>query len=88
MTGHKRAEACTDTFAHPPQGLLVRPRPDGPAVSAWMLTFEPGAGFPYYDTFLTAVRFRSDRGQAAAGEPRARGSFVSIALEVDRRPKR
>jgi glycosyl transferase family 87 len=52
------------------------------------LVFEPGAGFPYYDTFLTMVRLRSDRGQSPPGELRPRGAFVSIALEVHRRPKR
>jgi hypothetical protein len=52
------------------------------------LVFEPGAGFPYYDTFLTVVRLRSERGQAEAGDSRMRGAFVSIALEVDRRPRR
>jgi len=42
------------------------------------LVFEPGAGFPYYDTFLTPLLFTSDRD----------GVSVSIALEVDRRPRR
>jgi hypothetical protein len=51
------------------------------------LAFEPGAGFPYYDTFLTIVRVRSERGQSVAGDLRPRGAFVSIALEVDRRPR-
>ena len=35
------------------------------------LVFEPGAGFPYYDTFLTIVRLRSERGQSAARRPAA-----------------
>jgi hypothetical protein len=52
------------------------------------LVFEPGAGFPYYDTFLTIVRLQSERGEAAPGDPRVRGAFVSIALEVERRPRR
>jgi hypothetical protein len=52
------------------------------------LVFEPGAGFPYYDTFLTVVRFRSERGQSLPGDLRPRGAFVSIALEVDKRPRR
>ena len=51
------------------------------------LVFEPGAGFPYYDTFLTVIRFQSDRGQSVAGDLRPRGAFVSIALEVDRRKR-
>ena len=42
------------------------------------LVFEPGAGFPYYDTFLTVLNFESDPD----------GVSVSIALEVDRRPRR
>jgi len=52
------------------------------------LVFEPGAGFPYYDTFVTALRFRSERGQSIPGDLRPRGTFVSVALEVDRRPRR
>jgi hypothetical protein len=52
------------------------------------LSFEPGAGFPYYDTFVTVMQFRSDRGQSAPGDLRPRGAFVAIALEVDRRPHR
>ena len=49
------------------------------------LVFEPGAGFPYYDTFVTVLRFQSERGQSMPGDLRPRGAFVSIALEVDRR---
>ncbi len=52
------------------------------------LVFEPGAGFPYYDTFVNVLRFRSERGQSMPGDLRPRGAFVSIALEVDRRPRR
>lgn len=52
------------------------------------LVLEPGAGFPYNDTFLTVLRFRSERGQNLPGDLRPRGAFVSIALEVDRRPRR
>jgi hypothetical protein len=52
------------------------------------LVFEPGAGFPYYDTFLSVLRLRSERGQSLPGDLRPRGAFVSIALEVDRRPRR
>jgi hypothetical protein len=51
------------------------------------LVFEPGAGFPYYDTFVTVMRFRSERGQSIPGDLRPRGAFASIALEVDRRPR-
>jgi hypothetical protein len=52
------------------------------------LVFEPGAGFPYYDTFVTVLRFRSERGQSIGGDQRTRGAFASIALEVNRRPRR
>jgi hypothetical protein len=50
--------------------------------------FQPGVGFPYYDTFLHVVRLRSGRA-GPEGPPggRSLGSFVSIALEVDRRPR-
>lgn len=50
------------------------------------LVFEPGAGFPYYDTFLTVLRLRSERAQSAPGDAKPRGAFVSLALDVDRRP--
>jgi hypothetical protein len=49
--------------------------------------FTPGPGFPYYDTFVHVVRMRSRRG-AAGADGRTVGSFVSIALETDRRPRR
>jgi hypothetical protein len=52
------------------------------------LVFEPGAGFPYYDTFVTVLRLRSERGQSIGGDGRPRGSFVSVGLEVNRRPRR
>jgi hypothetical protein len=39
------------------------------------LLFTPGPGFPYYDTFVTVLQFKSDRD----------GVSVSIALEVNRR---
>ncbi|HUG52236.1 MAG TPA: glycosyltransferase 87 family protein [Vicinamibacteria bacterium] len=48
--------------------------------------FEPGPGFPYYDTFLTRLALRSERGQSRPEDLRPVGAFVSIALEVDRRP--
>ena len=47
-----------------------------------------GPGFPYYDTFLTLLRVQSARGQSPPGDLRPRGAFVSIALEVDKRPRR
>ena len=54
-------------------------------------SFAPGPGFPYYDTFVHVVRLRSRRGGSAppgaeGQEPRRLGSFVSIAIETDRRP--
>jgi hypothetical protein len=52
------------------------------------VAFEPGPGFPYYDTFLTVLRLRSYRGQSPPGDLRPRGAFVSLSLEVDRRPPR
>jgi hypothetical protein len=53
------------------------------------LRFQPPPGFPYYDTFLHVIRLRSGR-SGAEGPPRSRalGAFVTIALDVDRRPRR
>jgi Glycosyltransferase family 87 len=51
------------------------------------LVFEPGAGFPYYDTFLTVLRLRSGRDQSGPGEVKARRPFFSLSLDVDRRPR-
>ena len=48
--------------------------------------FSPGAGFPYYDTFVHLARMKSSRGAAGADE-RSLGSFVSFALETDKRPR-
>jgi len=53
-----------------------------------MMTFEPGRGFPYYDTFLHLLRFRSRAavtGSDAAARPL--GAFVRIVLDVDRRQR-
>jgi hypothetical protein len=51
--------------------------------------FQPPPGFPYYDTFLHVVRLQSGRtGAEPAPGGRPLGSFVSIALEVNRRPRR
>jgi len=51
------------------------------------LVFTPGAGFPYYDTFVTVMQLRSERARDRSGsEPR--GAFFSVSLEVDRRPRR
>jgi hypothetical protein len=44
------------------------------------VVFEPGAGFPYYDSFLTVLRLQ-------AGPPAAGETFVWITLDVDRRPR-
>ena len=47
----------------------------------------PGAGFPYYDSFLHVVRIRSRTGRTAGGsDPRFLGAFVEIALDAERRP--
>jgi hypothetical protein len=47
----------------------------------------PGAGFPYYDTELSVLRFRSRGGRAAsAGDPRVLGAFVEIEVDADRHP--
>jgi hypothetical protein len=50
--------------------------------------FQPPPGFPYYDTFLHVVRLRSTRvgGEGPPGD-RPLGSFMTIALEVDARPR-
>jgi hypothetical protein len=48
-------------------------------------SFTPGRGFPYYDTFVHVARMRSRRG--AMEEGRNLGSFVSITLETNRRPR-
>jgi hypothetical protein len=43
----------------------------------------PGPGFPYYDTYLYVLRFRSTRGAAAPERPGSPlGAFVRIRLEV------
>jgi len=49
-----------------------------PGADAREVVFEPGAGFPYYDSFLTVVRLAS---------PSPGGTFVWITLETDRRPR-
>ena len=44
-------------------------------------------GFPYYDTLLHVLRFRSRRGWVAPrSDARSLGSFVSISLDAERRP--
>lgn len=63
------------------QSVTVRP---GETVS-W--TLEPGPGFPYYDSFLHVLRFRSRRA-GSEGQERSLGAFVSIGLEVRRREHR
>jgi hypothetical protein len=51
------------------------------------VVFEPALGFPYKDTFVYVLRLTSTRGAADPAHPdRVLGSFVSISLEVDRRP--
>jgi hypothetical protein len=50
------------------------------------IELRPGEGFPYYDTFLYVLRFRS-LGPGADLDGRNLGSFVRIRLEVARRPR-
>jgi len=45
------------------------------------VTFHPGRGLRYYDTYLHVLRFRSRRGAPLAGE-RTVGAFVEIGLET------
>ncbi len=54
------------------------------------LTIEAAdAGFPYYDTLLHVVSFRSRTGRTAgASDPRFLGAFVEIALDAERRAVR
>jgi hypothetical protein len=52
------------------------------------LVFEPGPGFVYYDSFLYVMRFNSRRAAPDPDHPeRTLGSFVKIALEVNKRPR-
>ena len=50
------------------------------------LVLEPrDAGFPYYDTRLHVVTFRSHTGRTAGGaDPRVLGAFVEIELDAER----
>jgi hypothetical protein len=51
-----------------------------------LLEHSPGRGFPYYDTFLYVLHFRS-KGPGAVVAGRRLGAFVRIRLEVARRPR-
>jgi len=43
-------------------------------------------GFPYYDTRLHVLRFRSRTGRrAGASDPRFLGAFLEIELQAERR---
>jgi hypothetical protein len=45
-----------------------------------------GPGFPYYDTFLHVLRFRSRAGRTAGGSDRRfLGAFIEIEVDADRR---
>lgn len=60
--------------------LTVRPGERGETVLA------TGPGFPYYDTFLHVLKLDSRRAGLDPDDPqRTLGSFVTIALEVDKR---
>jgi hypothetical protein len=50
------------------------------------LQLEPGPAFQYKDTFVYALEWRSRTGAPEPGGERSVGSFVAIALEVNRRP--
>jgi hypothetical protein len=51
------------------------------------LLIEPGDAFVYYDSFLYTMRFNSRRAAPDPDQPeRTLGSFVSVALEVNKRP--
>lgn len=83
VAGGPAGDRVTITLAGRAQTLELGPGQEGQAV------FEPGPGFPYYDTFLHVVRFRSERAGPLPGSmpPRSAGGFVTLALEVDRRPR-
>lgn len=50
------------------------------------VVLEPGAGYQYYDSFLYVMRFESRRAGPDPDAPaRTLGSFVTIALEVEKR---
>jgi hypothetical protein len=51
------------------------------------VVFEPPLGFPYKDTFVYVLRLDSTRGAVdPARHDRVLGSFVSLSLEVEKRP--
>jgi hypothetical protein len=64
--------------------------PLAPGVAA-AVVLEPGPGFPYYDSFVYRLRIRARASGPAAAVPEPPdgpwAAFVSIALEVDRRPR-
>jgi hypothetical protein len=51
------------------------------------VVFEPGAGFPYFDSFLTVLRLRTSHPDASMGSPGLPDTFAWITLETDRRPR-
>jgi hypothetical protein len=52
------------------------------------LVFEPGPGFVHYDSFVYTMRFNSRRAGPDPDRPdRTLGSFVKVALEVNKRPR-
>jgi hypothetical protein len=51
------------------------------------VVFEPALGFPYKDMFVYVLRLSSTRGAADPERPdRVLGTFVSVSLEVEKRP--
>jgi hypothetical protein len=58
----------------------------GPGESA-RSEFDTGPGFPYYDTFVHVLRFRSTRGAPHSGGDRSMGAFVHVDLDIDRRAR-
>jgi hypothetical protein len=75
VTGVQTADHISIGIGRRRQTLAVGLRETKEAV------FEPGPGFVYKDSFVHVLRLRSAR-----GEPKA--AFVSIALDVDARPRR
>jgi hypothetical protein len=83
VIGGPAGDRVTVKAAGREQTIDVGPGQEGQA------TFDTGPGFPYYDTFLHVVRLRSERAAPLPGTvpPRDVGAFVTLTLEVNRRPR-